>query len=324
MLLMHTAIAMLDASGYLARAAVVTNSAMRTIGLDGRAVVPLIVGFGCNLPALAATQALPHARHRLMVRLLIPYTSCVARLTVYLMLAAVFFPSHAALVVLAMYVGSVVLIVVASTVLSRTARPEERTLPLVMILPTYQWPAWRTVVPPVLTRLRSFLIKAGQVIVVVLMAVWLATSLDVRGEHPFGDVPVEHSAYGVVAHTIAPVLAPMGLDDWRVASAAITGFVAKEVMVGALAQSYALENDGGESSAFSAHLHHTLAESSGGHPRAAAAAFLVLVLTYTPCVATLGEQRRLLGRRWAYGALCCQLAVAWLLASLVFTIGRLL
>jgi len=324
MMLMHTAITMLDASGYLARAAVVTDRAMRAIGLDGRAVVPLIVGFGCNLPALAATQALPHARHRLVVRLLIPYTSCVARLTVYLMLAAVFFPAHAGLVVLGMYAGSVLLIVAASTVLSRSARSSGHTLPLIMILPTYQWPVWRTVVPTVLTRVRAFLTKAGKTIVVVLMVVWLAMSLDVRGDHEFGDVAVEDSAYGVVAHAIAPALTPMGLDDWRVASAIMTGFVAKEVMVGALAQSYALDDDAGESQEFSTRLHRTLTESSGGYPSAAAAAFLVFVLTYTPCVATLAEQRRLLGRRWAYGALVAQLALAWILASATFAIGRLL
>jgi ferrous iron transport protein B len=324
MFLMHTAITALDSSGYLARAAVVTNRAMRVIGLDGRAVVPLIVGFGCNLPALAATGALPHARHRLVVRVLIPYTSCVARLTVYLMLAAVFFPANAGLVVLAMYVSSVVLIVVASTVMQRGGGPGQRTLPLVMVLPTYQWPTWRTVLPTVLTRIRGFVLKAGKVIVVVLMVVWLAMSVDVRGDQGFGQAPVEDSAYGVAAHAIAPAFAPMGLDDWRVASAIMTGFVAKEVMVGALAQSHALDDEQGDSVTFSARLHQTVTASSDGHPRAAAAAFLIFVLAYTPCVATLAEQRRLLGRRWAYGAAVSQLAAAWVLASLVFMIGRLL
>ncbi len=327
--LVFLALGILDGSGYLARAAVVADRAMRAIGLDGRAMLPLMVGFGCNVPALEATRVLPRARQRLIAGLLVPYTTCSARLTVYLLLAAAFFPNNAGTVIFGLYVTSILLVAVGGTVFRRVIRGEERDTrePLVLVLPPYQWPELRTLGHSILARVEGFIREAGVVIVLALVAMWALAAIPVRGGYPVANVPVEDSAFGVSAKAVAPALAPMGLNDWHVSAALASGFVAKEVAVGTLAETYAVDgglSDGASPSALTSRLQATLAESSGGHPRAAALAFMVFALAYTPCLATVAQMRRSLGRRWTAIGVGTQLLVAWILGTVVFQVGRLL
>ncbi|GIG26840.1 ferrous iron transport protein B [Cellulomonas denverensis] len=324
MALVFLAFALLEDSGYLARAAFVADRAMRAIGLDGRAMLPLVIGFGCNLPALSAARTLPHARSRLMTGLLIPYTACPARLWVFILFAGVFFPDHAGTVIFALYCASIALVVLGGLVLRRVLFRDLEREPLVLALPAYQRPRPTALLISVWTRVRSFVIKAGTVIVSTLVVVSVLQAVPVTGSHRVGEVPVEDSAFGAVATAIAPVFAPAGFDDWRMSAALVTGFVAKEVVVGSLAQSYhvAEPEDAAEAGGLGEQIHATLERTSGGHGSAAALAFMLFVLAYTPCLATVGEQRRLYGGRWTGGAVLTQLAVAWLLAVAVFQLGR--
>ncbi len=323
MAVMFLALGVLEDSGYLARAAFVADRAMRSLGLDGRALLPLVVGFGCNLPALAATRTLPNARHRLLTGLLIPLTSCSARLTVYVLLAGAFFPGSAGTAIFLMYVTSVALVLGGGLVLRRTAFRDVRPEPLVLVLPAYQRPRLRPLALTVRARVGAFVAGAGRIIVATMLVVWVLMAIPVAGQHAVGAVPVADSAYGRVASTITPVFSPAGFGNDHATAALITGFVAKEVVVGSFAQSYAVAEPGDVARAGSLgdRLRESFAASSGGHGAAAAAAFMVFVLAYTPCVATLAEQRRLFGWRPTLSAVGAQLVTAWVLAVLVFQIG---
>ena len=327
--LIFIAIGLLEDSGYLARAAFVADRALRAIGLDGRSMVPMVIGFGCNVPAVSATRTIPDARRRLLTGLLVPLTSCPARLTVYVLVAGVFFPDHAGTVVFALYVLSGLLVILGGLVLRHTAfRDLSITRPLVLALPAYHLPRLRALTLTTKSRIVAFIKNAGGLIAGTLVVVWLLAAIPVTGGHAFGEVPIHDSVHGQISSAIAPVLAPAGLDDWRIAAALGTGFVAKEVVVGTLAQSFALDPGAADYMASAGslgdHLRVALDASSGGYATAAALAFLVFVLAYTPCLATVAEQRRMFGTRWALGAMAAQTGFAWLLAVLVFQIGRLL
>ncbi|KZM36608.1 ferrous iron transporter B [Oerskovia enterophila] len=324
MALMFLAIGLLEDSGYVARVAVLADRLMRSVGLDGRVIMPLIVGFGCNLPALAATRTLPNARQRLLTGLLIPYASCPARLTVYVLLAGTFFPRHTGLVVLAMYVLSVALVLVGALVLRGTLFRDLTHEPLALVLPAYHVPRPVPLLVTTGRRVLAFLRGAGTIIVGVLVVVWLLLSVPVTPGHTFGEVPVHDSAYGRLTDQVAPVFSPAGYGDWRTTSALVTGFVAKEVAVGALAQAYAVDEPVGSSPGeLGEQLRATLDETSGGHAPAAALAFMVFVLAYTPCLATVAEQQRMFGWRWTLGAVAIQLSVAWVLSVATFQLLRL-
>jgi ferrous iron transport protein B len=321
MAVMFLALGILEDSGYLARAAFVADRAMRSLGLDGRALLPLVVGFGCNLPALAATRTLPNARQRLLTGLLIPLTSCSARLTVYVLLAGAFFPHDAGTVIFALYLTSVLLVLGGGLLLRRTIFRDVRPEPLVLVLPAYQRPHLRSLGLSVRLRVGAFVVGAGKVIVATMLVIWLLMAVPAVGQHGVGDVPVGDSLYDRAANGLAPALAPAGFGNAHAAAALITGFVAKEVVVGSFAQSFAVDASGDPHGDLATRLRASFDESSGGHGPAAALAFMVLVLAYTPCVATLAEQRRLFGWRPTAGAVGAQLAVAWLLAVLVFQVG---
>ncbi|QTE27890.1 ferrous iron transporter B [Pengzhenrongella sicca] len=323
MAVMFAALGVLEDSGYLARAAFVADRVMRSLGLDGRALLPLIIGFGCNLPALAATRTLPSSRQRLLTGLLIPLTSCAARLTVYILLAGAFFPTHAGTVIFAMYLVSVALVLGGGLLLRRTAFRDVRTEPLILVLPPYQRPGLRTLAASVVLRVGAFVGRAGKIIVATLLVVWVLMAVPATGGYSPGDVPVGESLYGRTAAGLAPVLAPAGFGNDHAAAALITGFVAKEVVVGSFAQSYAVPEPGDPAQAgdLGDRLRASFDESSGGHGGAAALAFMTFVLAYTPCVAALAEQKRLFGWRPTLWALSVQLVTAWLLAVAVFQVG---
>ena len=325
MALMFLLLALLEDSGYLARAAVVTDRTMRAIGLPGRAFLPFVVGYGCNVPAVAATRILPSARARILTTLLIPFTSCSARLTVFVMLATMFFPAHAGTVVFAMYVASVLLLIVVGMALRSTLWRSMGHEPLVLDLPPYQMPTLRLTLSEMWLRLKGFLRTASGIIVVTVAIVWVLQSVPVRGDGGFGSTPVEDSLYAATAEAVSPVFAPAGFGSWETTSTLAVGFVAKEAVITSWAQTFATADPsaGGDGSHLAGHLHASFAQSSGGHPLPAVIAFMIFLLAYTPCVATLAAQRREIGLRWSVFGVASQFTVAWTLAVAVFQSGRL-
>jgi ferrous iron transport protein B len=325
MTLMFILLALLEDSGYLARAAVVTDRLMRSIGLPGRAFLPLIVGYGCNVPAVSATRILPSARHRILTALLVPFTSCTARLTVFVMMGAIFFGPYAGTVVFGMYVASIVIIVLVGLLLRGTLWRGEPIEPLVIDLPAYQMPTLRLTASVTWVRLKGFLQTASGIIVATVAAVWLLQSIPAHAGGTFGDVAVEDSVYGVTAQAISPVFAPAGFGNWESTSTLVVGFVAKEAVISSWAQTYAVDEpeDTTAPGDLGDAVLQTFTESSGGHPIPAALAFMVFLMAYTPCVATLAAQAREIGLKWTVFGIGLQLATAWLLAVAVFQIGSL-
>ena len=326
--LMFLCLAVLEDSGYMARAAVVTDRVMRAIGLPGKAFIPIVVGYGCNVPAISATRVLGDVRHRILTCLLIPFTSCSARLIVFMMLAQVFFPAHAGSAVFAMYVLSIALVVLVGLALRRTvwrAMPAEA---LVIDLPAYQLPTFRLTISVMWVRLKGFLHTAGGIIVATVVVIWLLMSIPVTGGHSFNEeaVPPQDSAYGAVAQAMSPVFAPAGFDSWSLTGPLVTGFVAKETLISTWAQTYAVEDvtdDAPEEQAESPLASHIRADfdaASGGHGLAAVWAYMVFLLAYTPCVATVAAQRREIGWKWTLIGFALQLGSAWILAVGVFQI----
>ncbi|MBM7824179.1 ferrous iron transport protein B [Arcanobacterium pluranimalium] len=336
MFVIFVAISVLEDSGYMARAAFLADRLMRKIGLDGRVVLPLIMGFGCNLPSLAAARSLPSARHRLITAIITPYTSCSARLTIYLMIAKIFFPNNTGTVVFVMYVLSVTMVVLAAWVLKFFFTRSESQAPLMLILPSFQLPRVLVLGKISVQRTFTFVRGAGKIIVTMAMLVWLLGAIPTSssGEHGFADpeLPMSESAYGLVARGLEPVFAPAGFGDWHMTGALMTGFVAKETVVSSIVVSYNMdaeaagdaEDNGDDLGVLPNLLGETFKQTAGaGLEQLAALAFLVFVLTYTPCMATVGEQVRLIGGKLTSIAVGVQLVVAWLLAVGVFQIGKL-
>ncbi|MCI1747552.1 MAG: ferrous iron transport protein B [Acidipropionibacterium sp.] len=326
MALMFILLAILEDSGYMARAAVVTDRMMRAIGLPGRAFIPLIVGFGCNVPAISATRALPQARQRILTSLLVPFTSCTARLTVYVMLATTFFPHMAGTVCFIMYVISILLVVLIGLALRKTLWRSMGSDPLVLDLPPYQVPTARLTAAVTWVRLKGFLKTASGIIVVAVAAVWLLQSIPVIGSAGFGEAAPEDSAFGVGAQAVAPVFEPTGFGSWQTSSALVVGFVAKEAVLSSWAQTYAVDDpdETGNEAPLQAKVVQSFEASSGGHTYPAVWAFLFFMLSYTPCVATLATQKREIGLGWTMFGLAIQLAVAYVGALAIFQIGSLL
>ncbi len=323
MALMFILLALLEDSGYLARAAVVTDRLMRVIGLPGKAFLPLVVGFGCNVPAISATRILGDGRQRLLTALLVPFTSCTARLTVFVLVSTIFFGPWAGTVVFAMYVASILLIVGTGVLLRRTLWRAMGSEPLVIDLPPYQLPTLRLTAAVTWTRLQGFLRTASGIIVATVCAVWLLQSIPAHGGG-FGEVEVEDSVYGVAAQAITPVFQPAGFAQWQTTSALVVGFVAKEAVISSWAQTYALdEPEGDDPGSLGERIMADFTQSSGGHPIPAALAFMIFLMAYTPCVATLAAQVREIGWRWTGFGIALQLAIAWGLAVVVFQVGSL-
>lgn len=325
MAIMFVLLALLEDSGYMARAAFVADRFLRLVGLPGHAFLPFIVGFGCNVPAIAGTRVLADARHRLMTALLIPFVTCSARLTVYVLLGNVFFGSRAGSVIFAMYLLSIGLVIGVGVVLRHTLLRNLPRVALLLELPPYRIPAARVVGMQAWQKLRGFLRTAGGIIVATVMVVWLLTAIPL-GAGQFGKVDVANSLYAGVSKAATPIFAPAGFDDWHATGALVTGFVAKEAVVSTFAQTYhtAEPDDPGNAGDLGVQLRDTFTQTSGGHPTAAVLAFMVFLLAYTPCMATVAAQRQEIGGRWTWIGMGMQLTVAWLLATVVFQIARLL
>jgi ferrous iron transport protein B len=326
MSIMFLFLSFLEDSGYMARAAVVADRAMRFAGLPGRAILPLLVGFGCNVPAVSATRALSDSRHRLIVGLSVPFTACSARLAVYVFVAGIFFGQSAGTVIFLMYLISIALVVLFARLISIFLIKDAPREPMLIELPPYKMPTSFLILSDAWLRVKGFLREAGGIVVTTVIAVWFLMSIPLGGSGSFANTTVDHSAYGTIARSIAPAFAPAGFNDWHTSGALITGFVAKEVVISSWAQNYAVSSDDKkqQAQALGENLKRDFARTSHGHTNAAIWAFLIFLTAYTPCVATVAAQKREFGIKWALVGVGLQIALAWTLAVAVFQIGRLL
>ena len=286
-------LSLLEDTGYMARVAFVMDKLLRRIGLSGRSIVPMLIGFGCTVPGVMASRTLPSERDRKMTILLTPFMSCSAKLPIYSLFAAAFFPEHAALVMVSLYflgiaVGILMAILLKSTVFKGEA------VPFVMELPNYRLPGLKNVVQLLWEKARDFLQRAFTVIFVATIIIWFLQSFDLRLSLT---ADPQQSILAWLASGIAPLFAPLGFADWRVSTALITGFMAKESVVSTLTILY------GSSAAFAAAL-----------SPAEAAPLLVFCLLYTPCIAAVASVKRELGGKWAFIMVANQCIVAWLAA----------
>ena len=286
-------LSLLEDTGYMARVAFVMDKLLRRIGLSGRSIVPMLIGFGCTVPGVMASRTLPSERDRKMTILLTPFMSCSAKLPIYSLFAAAFFPEHAALVMVSLYfLGIAVGILMAILLKSSVFKGE--AVPFVMELPNYRLPGLKNVVQLLWEKARDFLQRAFTVIFVATIIIWFLQSFDLRLSLT---ADPQQSIFAWLASGIAPLFAPLGFADWRVSTALITGFMAKESVVSTLTILY------GSSAAFAAAL-----------SPAAAAPLLVFCLLYTPCIAAVASVKRELGGKWAFIMVANQCIVAWLAA----------
>ena len=286
-------LSLLEDTGYMARVAFVMDKLLRRIGLSGRSIVPMLIGFGCTVPGVMASRTLPSERDRKMTILLTPFMSCSAKLPIYSLFAAAFFPEHAALVMVSLYfLGIAVGILMAILLKSSVFKGE--AVPFVMELPNYRLPGLKNVVQLLWEKARDFLQRAFTVIFVATIIIWFLQSFDLRLSLT---ADPQQSILAWLASGIAPLFAPLGFADWRVSTALITGFMAKESVVSTLTILY------GSSAAFAAAL-----------SPAAAAPLLVFCLLYTPCIAAVASVKRELGGKWAFIMVSNQCIVAWLAA----------
>ena len=302
-------LSILEDTGYMARVAFVMDKPLRKIGLSGRSFVPLLIGFGCTVPAIMATRTLASDRDRKMTILLTPYMSCPAKIPIYAVFCAAFFPTHAALVMIGLYVSGIVLSVLVALVLKRT-RFRGQPVPFVMELPNYRLPSPKSVCLLLWEKARDFLQRAFTVIFLATIIIWFLQTFDTRLNVVSDSAD---SLLALIGRCIAPVFQPLGFADWRVATSLISGFTAKEAVVSTL----------------SVLLGTRAAELGTALPQMfaplAAVSFLLFTLLYTPCVAAVATIRRELRSTPAtVGVVFLQCLIAWLVAFLVYQIGGLL
>ena len=296
-------LSLLEDSGYMARVAFVMDKLLRKIGLSGRSIVPMLVGFGCTVPGVMATRTLPSERDRKMTVLLTPFMSCTAKLPIYAFFSAVFFPDHVAIVMIGLYVLGIVCGILMALLLRGTLFKGE-PVPFVMELPNYRLPGAKNVAQLLWEKAKDFLQRAFTVIFVATIVIWFLQTFDA---HLNVVSDSQQSLLALLAGLIAPIFAPLGFGDWRIGTALISGFMAKESVVSSLAILF------GSTGAMRAVL-----------TPLSAAALLVFSLLYTPCVAAISSIKRELGGKWAVGVVVTQCVIAWIAAFLVRLIGLLL
>lgn len=280
----------------MARVAFVMDKLLRKIGLSGRSIVPMLIGFGCTVPGVMASRTLPSERDRKMTILLTPFMSCSAKLPIYGFFTAAFFPRHGALIMVGLYFLGIAMGILTALLMRRTMFRGE-AVPFVMELPNYRMPGLKNVGQLLWEKAKDFLQRAFTVIFIATMIIWLLQTFDM---HLNVVTDSQNSILAVAAGIIAPVFAPLGFGDWRISTALITGFMAKESVVSTLSV-----------------LFGSTAGLSGVMTSGAAAGLLVFCLLYTPCVAAVSSIKRELGGRWAAGVAFGQCAVAWAAAFVV-------
>ena len=295
-------LSILEDSGYMARVAFIMDKLLRKIGLSGRSIVPMLIGFGCTVPGVMASRTLPSERDRKMTILLTPFMSCSAKLPIYGFLANTFFPGHTAAVVVILYFGGMLVGILTALVFRGTLFRGE-AVPFVMELPNYRMPAAKNVLQLLWEKAKDFLQRAFTFIFVATVVIWFLQSFS-----PTFRVVQDSkdSILAVISGFVAPIFAPLGFGDWRFSTALVTGFMAKESVVSTLTVLF------GSGEALKTVL-----------TPAAAAALLTFCLLYTPCVAAVASIKRELGAKWSAGVVLLQCAVAWICAYGVYVIGSL-
>ena len=292
-------LSLLEDSGYMARVAFVMDKPLRKIGLSGRSIVPMLVGFGCTVPGIMASRTLPSERDRKMTILLTPFMSCSAKLPIYAFFAAAFFPKYKALVMVGLYVVGILIGILVALIIRKTLFKGE-AVPFVMELPNYRMPALKNVLQLLWEKAKDFLQRAFTVIFVATIVIWFLQSFDL---HFNLTADSQNSILAVVAGLIAPVFAPLGFGDWRISTALISGFMAKESVVSTLSVLTGSMDV----------IHKILTPAS-------ALSLLIFCLLYTPCVAAVSSVKRELGSKWALVVVGGQCVVAWIMAALVYAI----
>ena len=295
-------LSILEDTGYMARVAFVMDQLLRKIGLSGRSIVPMLIGFGCSVPAIMATRTLSSERDRKMTILLTPFMSCSAKIPIYGVFSAAFFPRHAALVMIGLYVTGILVGILAAMVLDQTAF-RGNPVPFVMELPNYRFPSLKSVLLLMWDKAKDFLERAFTVIFVAAIVIWFLQTFDTRLNVVTDQT---ESLLAMIGALIAPIFTPLGFGDWRAATALISGFIAKESVVSTLGVLLGSASDVG------AALGTMFAPVT-------AVSFLVFTLLYTPCVAAITAVRRELGSGWkAAGVALLQCCVAWLTSFVVY------
>lgn len=286
-------LSLLEDGGYMARIAFVMDRLLRKLGLSGRSIVPLLVGFGCSVPAVMATRTLPSERDRRMTIMLIPFMSCSAKVPIYAFFTAAFFPRNGALVMIGLYLFGVCMAILTALLFKRTLFRGE-PVPFVMELPNYRMPGMKNVLRLMWDKARDFLERAFTVIFVGTIIIWFLQNFDVRLNMVADS---QDSILAFLAGGIAPLFAPLGLADWRLSTALISGFMAKESVISTLTVLY------GASTNLSTLMTPGMVLT-----------FLTFCLLYTPCIAAITSVKRENGARWAVGMVVFQCVIAWLAA----------
>ena len=292
-------LSLLEDSGYMARVAFVMDKPLRKIGLSGRSIVPMLVGFGCTVPGIMASRTLPSERDRKMTILLTPFMSCSAKLPIYAFFAAAFFPKYKAFVMVGLYVAGILTGILVALIIRKTLFKGE-AVPFVMELPNYRMPAVKNVLQLLWEKAKDFLQRAFTVIFVATIVIWFLQSFDL---HFNLTADSQNSILAVVAGLIAPVFAPLGFGDWRISTALISGFMAKESVVSTLSVLTGSMDV----------IHKILTPAS-------ALSLLIFCLLYTPCVAAISSVKRELGGKWAIVVVAGQCVVAWIMAAFVYAV----
>ena len=293
-------LSLLEDSGYMARVAFVMDKLLRKIGLSGRSIVPMLIGFGCTVPGVMASRTLPSERDRKMTILLTPFMSCSAKLPIYAFFAAAFFKQYAALVMILLYFGGIFIGIIMALLFGKTMFKGE-AVPFVMELPNYRMPGAKNVGHLLWDKAKDFLQRAFTVIFVATIVIWFLQTFDL---HLNLVTDSRNSILAVISGYIAPLFAPLGFGDWRISTALITGFMAKESVVSTLSVLF------GKTASLAKILNPL-----------GAASLLVFCLLYTPCVAAIASMKRELGTRWAAGVVVGQCVIAWIVAFVVRMIG---
>jgi ferrous iron transporter FeoB len=290
-------LSLLEDSGYMARVAFVSDKLLRHLGLTGRSIVPLLIGFGCSVPAVMSTRTLPSAHDRRLTILLTPFMSCSAKIPIYAFFTQAFFPGHGGLVLVILYL-SAILVGILVSLLSKHIHPDNEPAPFVMELPNYRLPGLKNVAHLLWDKTKDFLQRAFTVIFVASIIIWFLQSFDFR----FNMVDGEGSMLAQIAGVVAPVFEPLGLGDWRIVTALITGFLAKESVVSTM----------------------QVLDVTAALTTVTAVSMLAFCLLYTPCVAAIAAVKRELGPKLALWMVIFQCLVAWLVALLAYTVAGMI
>ena len=290
-------LSLLEDTGYMARVAFVMDKLLRKIGLSGRSIVPMLIGFGCSVPGVMASRTLPSERDRKMTIMLIPFMSCTAKLPIYGFFTAAFFPEYSGLIMVALYFGGIAVGILVAMIAKNSIFKGD-AVPFVMELPNYRMPGAKNVLQLLWDKAKDFLQRAFTVIFLATIIVWFLTTFS---PHLNMVTESKDSILAGIAGVIAPVFAPLGFGDWRISTALITGFIAKESVVSTLSILF------GTTTALTSLI-----------STKAAAAVLVFCLLYTPCIAAIASIRRELGQKWAIGVVILQCAIAWVCAFAMY------